>query len=58
MEKKKTYARPQIMEYGRLADLTLGQSGGAGDFVLIGSQRVDINNSCNPSLPHPGLICS
>lgn len=56
--KKKAYLRPQLIEYGLLADLTLGQTGGAGDFAIINGQLVDINNICAPNQPHPGLVCS
>ena len=57
---KKAYWRPQVVEYGPVEQLTLGQSGSSPDFVALGSILVPIDNNtdCNPTIPHPGLVCS
>jgi hypothetical protein len=52
------YRRPTLVEYGRLEELTLGQTGSSPDAVIVFGQRITINDICNPGLPHPGLICS
>ena len=52
----KPYRSPQIIEYGRIEQLTLGQGGSSPDFSATTGQLV--NTICNPSQPHPGLICS
>lgn len=53
---KEQYRRPELIEYGRLEDLTLGQTGNSPDHASQGGYL--INNICDPSQPHPGLTCS
>jgi len=55
---KRAYTRPQLVEYGRIDALTLGQGGNQPDFVTLpGAPPVFINNSCNPNLPGEFITC-
>jgi hypothetical protein len=53
---KQAYRRPELVEYGRLAQLTLGQSGPTHD-ILFGMVT---DTPCDPELPQvPNvLVCS
>ena len=53
---RKAYHTPHLTEYGRIEQLTLGQSGSHPDFDATTGNL--INTICNPALPHPGEICS
>jgi hypothetical protein len=55
---KRKYHRPELTEYGRVERITLGQTGSSPDQTLWNGILIDINNICDPSQPHPGLICS
>jgi hypothetical protein len=56
---KKGYERPRVVEYGRVDQLTLGQTGGSPDFALINGILTPIgNNDCNPSAPAQNIVCS
>ena len=52
---KKEYKCPELVVYGRVDQLTLGQSGTAPDY-LAGSTFL-INNVCDPTAPQIGLYC-
>ena len=53
----RTYQRPELVEYGRLADLTLGQGGSRPDNFTGGGVPIQINNVCDPGSPAPNLAC-
>ncbi|HLH71980.1 MAG TPA: lasso RiPP family leader peptide-containing protein [Chloroflexota bacterium] len=55
---KRAYRPPTLVEYGRLEQITAGQTGGSPDNIIVNGQLISVNNVCNPSEPHPGLICS
>jgi hypothetical protein len=55
---KHRYHRPELIEYGRIERITLGQTGTAPDQILWNGILIDANNTCNPSQPHANLICS
>jgi hypothetical protein len=46
---KKEYQRPELVEYGNVAQLTLGANGPQFDFFLIGGALVPDNNAPNCS---------
>jgi hypothetical protein len=53
---KQVYRCPELVEYGRLAQLTLGQTGPRHD-ILFGQVT---DTPCDPQLPQfpPILVCS
>ena len=53
---KKQYKRPQLVEYGTLQQLTLGQTGNSPDWAIV--YGVMINNNCNSGVPTQGIQCS
>ena len=55
---KKEYKRPELVEYGTLQQLTLGQTGNSPDAALWNGILINVNNVCDPTKPHPGLVCS
>lgn len=44
---RRQYRQPELVEYGRIEQLTLGASGGQPDYVVVG--RVLKVNPSNPS---------
>jgi len=48
---KKTYVEPQVVEYGRIDELTLGSGGSLPDFDASGVLR---NNNCPTALNTDG----
>jgi hypothetical protein len=57
---KKQYKRPELVEYGTLQQLTLGQSGNAPDWNILAGVLAhgELGLQCNPNHPHPGSACS
>ena len=49
---KRSYRRPELIEYGTLTALTLGQHGSQPDFNVMG--QVLANNNCSPTQVGPG----
>ncbi len=45
MKERKTYSRPQLVEYGPLTDVTQGSKGGSLDFSFSGGQLTIDDNS-------------
>ena len=41
------YQRPAIVEYGRIEQLTLGDSGSKPDYVFTGIALIDSNTDCS-----------
>jgi hypothetical protein len=54
---RKSYSRPELVAYGRVDQLTLGQTGDTPDHLGTANGTL-INNICNPGVPHPGLVCT
>jgi hypothetical protein len=46
----KRYQKPELIQYGRISDLTLGSGGSEPDFSLSGGLNL-VNNSCTAGLP-------
>jgi hypothetical protein len=61
-ELKRLYAKPQLVEYGRVDQITLGIGGTMPDnLVILGQQIANVNNNCSSNLGDPnlvGLVCS
>jgi hypothetical protein len=48
----KTYHKPELVQYGRIGELTLGAGGTEPDFNLVGTAIVSVaNNDCSAQLP-------
>ena len=41
------YKRPELVEYGRIERLTLGDSGTKPDFIFTGTALIDTNTDCS-----------
>jgi hypothetical protein len=46
----KQYHKPELVQYGRIGELTMGSGGTEPDFMLP-STTVAINNNCTAGLP-------
>lgn len=44
---KRVYHTPEITDFGRVEQITLGQLGSEPDFRFTGGQLVNVNNTCN-----------
>ncbi len=53
---KRPYGRPQLIEYGRIDQLTLGSGGTKPDYVLIGTNLINVNDDCDASPPATGCL--
>jgi hypothetical protein len=44
---KRTYSKPQLVEYGLLEQLTLGSGGSKPDLIFTGSNLISDNTNCS-----------
>ena len=44
---KRPYRPPQLVEYGRIDELTKGSEGGKPDFIFVGTALTPANSNCS-----------
>lgn len=47
----KQYRKPELVEYGRIGELTLGAGGTEPDFSVSGTTITLVNNTCTAGAP-------